>query len=63
MSAQQIADHARRDMLQSCVILVSLRYGDQAGEWLLAELQRLGAFGEAEASGNRASNREVHSRD
>jgi hypothetical protein len=52
-------DHARRDAIQACVLLVSARFGDAAGEWLLAELQRLGALGEPEASSDAASNGEA----
>jgi hypothetical protein len=52
-------DHARRDAIQACVLIVSARFGDAAGEWLLAELQRLGALGEPEASSDWASNGEV----
>jgi hypothetical protein len=52
-------DHARRDAIQACVLLVSARFGDAAGEWLLAELQRLGEPG---ASTDRASNGDVYSR-
>jgi hypothetical protein len=52
-------DHARRDAIQACVLLVSARFGDAAGEWLLAELQRFEALGEPEASTDAASNGEV----
>jgi hypothetical protein len=52
-------DHARRDAIQACVLLVSARFGDAAGEWLLRELQRFGALGEQEASSDSASNGEV----
>jgi hypothetical protein len=52
-------DHARRDAIQACVLIVSARFGEEAGEWLLAELQRLGALGEPEASSDAASNGEV----
>jgi hypothetical protein len=52
-------DHARRDAIQACVLLVSARFGDAVGEWLLAELRRFGAFGELRASGDMASNGEV----
>ena len=62
-SAMLHPDHARRDAIQACVLLVSARFGDAAGEWLLGELQRLGAFGEPEASIDRASNGKVWSRD
>jgi hypothetical protein len=31
-------EHARRDVIQACVLLVSAKFGDAAGEWLLAEL-------------------------
>jgi hypothetical protein len=55
-------DHARRDAIQACVLLVSARFGEAAGEWLLAELQRFGALGELEASTDAASNDEVYSR-
>jgi hypothetical protein len=30
-------DHGRRDAVQACGLLVSLRFGDDAGEWLLRE--------------------------
>ena len=40
-------DHARRDAIQACVLLVSAKFGDAAGEWLLRELARL----EAETKG------------
>jgi hypothetical protein len=52
-------DHARRDAIQACVLLVSARFGDAAGEWLLHELQRFGALGEPEPSSDAASNGEV----
>jgi hypothetical protein len=52
-------DHARRDAIQACVLLVSAQFGDAAGEWLLGELQRFGALGEPEAASDRASNGEV----
>ena len=38
---KQIAEHARRDAIQACVLLVSMRFGDKAGEWLRAELFRI----------------------
>jgi hypothetical protein len=30
-------DHGRRDAIQACGLLVSLRFGNEAGEWLLRE--------------------------
>ena len=38
---KQIAEHARRDAIQACVLLVSMKFGDKAGEWLRAELFRI----------------------
>jgi hypothetical protein len=29
--------HARNDVMQACVLLVSARFGAAAGEWLLGE--------------------------
>ena len=55
-------DHARRDAIQACVLLVSARFGDAAGEWLLAELQRFGALGEPEAATDAASNGDLGTR-
>jgi hypothetical protein len=31
-------EHGRRDAIQGCVLLVSLRFGDEGGEWLLREM-------------------------
>jgi hypothetical protein len=47
---KQIAEQARRDAIQACVLLVSMQFGDKAGEWLCAELFRIvpdeGGWGE-----------------
>jgi hypothetical protein len=51
---KQIAKQARRDAIQACVLLVSMQFGDKAGEWLQAELFRMapdeGGLGESPRS-------------
>ena len=36
-----LLDHARRDAIQACVLLVTKRFGDEAGEWLLSEIKKV----------------------
>jgi hypothetical protein len=38
---KQIAEQARRDAIQACVLLVSVQFGDKAAEWLRAELFKI----------------------
>jgi hypothetical protein len=38
---QRLLGHEYRDAVQACVLLISIRYGDEAGAWLIAELDRL----------------------
>lgn len=40
LTRKQLVEHARRDAIQACVLLVSARFGDAAGEWLLAEMMK-----------------------
>ena len=41
IAEKQIAEQARRDAIQACVLLVSMQFGDKAGKWLRAELFRI----------------------
>ena len=63
---KQIAEHARRDAIQACVLLVSMQFGDKAGEWLRAELFRIapdeGGLGEPARSKAPLRRRKRHSR-
>lgn len=36
-------EHGRRDAIQGCVLLATMRFGDGAGEWLLREMMSLSA--------------------
>jgi hypothetical protein len=62
---KQIAEHARRDAIQACVLLVSMQFGDKAGEWLRAELFRIvpdeGGLGEPARSTAPLRRRKRHS--
>jgi hypothetical protein len=63
---KQIAEHARRDAIQACVLLVSIKFGDEAGEWLRAELFRIasdeGGLGEPARPKAPRRRRKRHSR-
>jgi hypothetical protein len=62
---KQIAEQARRDAIQACVLLVSMQFGDKAGEWLRAELFRIvpdeGGLGEPARSNAPLRRRKRHS--
>jgi hypothetical protein len=62
---KQIAEQARRDAVQACVLLVSMQFGDRAGKWLRAELFRIapdeGGLGEPARANAPLRRRKFHS--